>query len=520
MDDPNMTMEEYIRFEEEKAHRHGRVFDWKTATYGKIRVDDDLYDLRSMEAEFPAIIVDDAFEPQDALQCKSQVSTPVNDEIDFRISFDESDDKDYIIICDKNSFSYKMISVNDLKTDLENDYEKLMPLIPSPEPAISCFDDLDFFEDFENEFPAIVYNDAKTSKSDLLTKPILNHQHIDEFDDETSLPEYDEEEQNVLHFNDLFPFNIIRSDDLKSEKDNDKNEIDIIQCFEDNKNMALLPHEQRHIFFRYEGLEYTDLDIANFESRLERIYTREIHKVHVVDFQGMSKLLRDSLFARMAMEHRDEVGVVVFTSQDWGRLFGTRGIGLGAYLEFLSTLRFGEVLLDLDAPDTIQFQLGIGYLLKDKNKAKTEHGIGKSMKDRRLDVGSVNIPYLLAQYLRRFAAGRKSGAHISGGQFSWLDYRFVRSLMILRPGWLCDQRGNSIPHPPPPAPARTMPKRMARLEEDVHEIRGALTEQRKVIDVMAPDFCRFSTWVTTGLGRMMDRAGVTYTPYSQNHMSY
>ncbi|GKG20753.1 hypothetical protein Tco_0380554, partial [Tanacetum coccineum] len=34
-----------------------------------------------------------------------------------------------------------------------------------------------------------------------------------------------------------------------------------------------------------------------------------------------------------------------------------------------------------------------------------------------LDVGSINIPYLLARYLRMFAAGRKSGAHISGGQF-------------------------------------------------------------------------------------------------------
>ncbi|GKB99942.1 hypothetical protein Tco_0986079 [Tanacetum coccineum] len=36
---------------------------------------------------------------------------------------------------------------------------------------------------------------------------------------------------------------------------------------------------------------------------------------------------------------------------------------------------------------------------------------------RGLDVGSVNIPYLLARYLRRFAAGRKSGALISCGQF-------------------------------------------------------------------------------------------------------
>ncbi|GKD38997.1 hypothetical protein Tco_1259204, partial [Tanacetum coccineum] len=72
MDDPGMTMEEYIKFEEEKACRSGRVFNWQTATYGKIRVDDDLYNLRSVETEFPAIVVNDDFAPHDTLQCKSQ----------------------------------------------------------------------------------------------------------------------------------------------------------------------------------------------------------------------------------------------------------------------------------------------------------------------------------------------------------------------------------------------------------------------------------------------------------------
>ncbi|GJW37087.1 putative ribonuclease H-like domain-containing protein [Tanacetum coccineum] len=102
-----------------------------------------------------------------------------------------------------------------------------MPSLPSPEPTVSCFDDIDFFndlenefsaivftnyaqtsklyhleltlKDFENEFPAIVYNDAQTSKSDLSTEPILNPQHIDELNlkDETSLSECDKEEQNV-----------------------------------------------------------------------------------------------------------------------------------------------------------------------------------------------------------------------------------------------------------------------------------------------------------------------------------
>ncbi|GJR00223.1 hypothetical protein Tco_0523207 [Tanacetum coccineum] len=146
MDDPNMTMEEYIKLEEEKARRRGRVFNWETATYGNIRVDDDLHDLRSVEAEFPATVIDDAFAPQDAFRC-------------------------------------------------------------------------------------------------------------------TSL--------------------------------------------------------------------------------------------------GMLELMRDGLFARMVMEHRDDADVVVFTSQAWGRLFDTRGpLVWELILEFLSTLRFGEVLLDLDAPGTIQFQLG------------------------------------------------------------------------------------------------------------------------------------------------------------------
>ncbi|GKD61528.1 hypothetical protein Tco_1299037 [Tanacetum coccineum] len=130
-----------------------------------------------------------------------------------------------------------MISVNDLKTDSENDNEKVMPSIPSPEPAISCFDDLDFFKDLENEFPAIVYNDAQTSKSDLLTELILSPQHIDEFNlnNEISVSEYDEDEQNILYFNDLFPFNIIRPNDLRSKKDNNDNDIDIIQSLEGNK---------------------------------------------------------------------------------------------------------------------------------------------------------------------------------------------------------------------------------------------------------------------------------------------
>nr|GEW37055.1 hypothetical protein [Tanacetum cinerariifolium] len=154
MDDPNITMEEYIRLEEEKARRRGKVYNWETATYGNIWDNEDVHDLRSVETEFPAIVFNDMLTYEATLLC---------------------------------------------------------------EPTVN----------FENEFLAIVYNDAQTSKSDLLTEPILSPQHINEVDDETSLSECDEEEQNVLNFNDLFPFNVIYPNDSKSDKDNDDDKVDI-----------------------------------------------------------------------------------------------------------------------------------------------------------------------------------------------------------------------------------------------------------------------------------------------------
>ncbi|GKB88955.1 hypothetical protein Tco_0961227 [Tanacetum coccineum] len=112
MDDPNITMEEYIRLEEENARRRGKVYNWETATYGKIWYDEDVHDLRSVETEFPVIVFNDA------------------------ISFDESNDEDYTVIYDKNSFSYKISYVDDLKMDSENDNDKVnMSSFPSSEPT-------------------------------------------------------------------------------------------------------------------------------------------------------------------------------------------------------------------------------------------------------------------------------------------------------------------------------------------------------------------------------------------------
>ncbi|GJR17982.1 hypothetical protein Tco_0966509 [Tanacetum coccineum] len=180
MDNPNITMKEYIKLQEEKALSHGETFNWQTATYDKMEYCEDEDDcFTNFESEFPAIVLDDT--SREAL---------------------------------------------------------------SWEPTVSYYNDLDFFKDFENEFPAIVYNDALTFKSDFLTEPTESPQYIDEFNlkNETSLSECDEKEQNVLYFNDLLPFNLIYPDDPKSDTDNDNDIIDIEQPLGD-MSVIPLPNE-------------------------------------------------------------------------------------------------------------------------------------------------------------------------------------------------------------------------------------------------------------------------------------
>ncbi|GJZ82928.1 retrovirus-related pol polyprotein from transposon TNT 1-94 [Tanacetum coccineum] len=153
MDNPNITMEEYIRLPEEKALSCGETFDWQTATYGKMEYyenEDDSF--MNFKTEYPTIVFDDTSDT--TLLCEPTVSPLNNNKINFKISFNESDDE---------------------------------------------------------------------------REPFISPQHVDEFNmkDETSLSECDGEEQNILYFHDLFPFNVIYADDSKSDKDNDDDKIDI-----------------------------------------------------------------------------------------------------------------------------------------------------------------------------------------------------------------------------------------------------------------------------------------------------
>nr|GEX10725.1 retrovirus-related Pol polyprotein from transposon TNT 1-94 [Tanacetum cinerariifolium] len=67
MNDPNITMEEYIRIEEEKAQKRAKVYNWETAKYDKIWYDEDIHNPQTIETNFPAIVFNDELSSEKTL---------------------------------------------------------------------------------------------------------------------------------------------------------------------------------------------------------------------------------------------------------------------------------------------------------------------------------------------------------------------------------------------------------------------------------------------------------------------
>ncbi|GJZ91595.1 hypothetical protein Tco_0663522 [Tanacetum coccineum] len=494
MDNLNITMKEYIRLEEEKARRSGKV---------------------SVETEFPAIVFNEELTSEKSLSCEPTVSSLNDKEIDFRISFDESGDEDYTVIFDKNSFSYKIIYVGDLKTDSENGNKNVnVPSFPSPEPTGSYFDDLDFFKDFENEFPAIFYNDALTSKSDSSTEHVKIPHRIDEFDlkNETSLSEYDEEEQNVVYFNDLLRFNIIYPDDLELDKDNDDNEINIIQSSEGDGQTVFTSQAWRRLF-EIRGSLVHKLILEFFSTFRFGDGVLDLDTPRALQFQlgGVRHRMSWREFTLgMGLHNVKEIGLVGFSAYwaESARQIPDKGdlsaywVGISSVVDFLGTTPSYTSIRD---PMLLLCHRLIACNIAGRRQAPKKVTVADLFYLRRVDVGSIYIYYMVARYLSLFASGRKRGAMISGGTGG--DCRDLPVIDMAELG-------------PQSPPAQTMAQRLARVEEEVHEIRGSLGEQHEVMDVMARDLSRFIVWAAGGISQLLDFAGATYVWYSKTHVPY
>ncbi|GKD30115.1 hypothetical protein Tco_1240893 [Tanacetum coccineum] len=314
----------------------------------------------------------------------------------------------------------------------------------------------------------------------------------------------------------------------------------------------------------------------------------------------MPELMRDGLFARMVMEHHDDAGVVVFTSRAWGRLFNTRGpLVRELVLEFFSTLRFGEFILalglhtgeEMKSPGFARYWSGSERMIPGKgdlhdywrdistagdflgpppsytlikdpvlrlcHRMMAHNIVGRSQAPekvtvtdlfylRGMNVGSVNVHYLLARYLRLFTAGRKSGAHIFdrqfvarlAGHFGLLTAEILGGLMVIALELLIIDMGELVrlqicievddtwawvamrPERQPDAMAGALTvdedapaANEGRLEEDVHGLCRDVGTLRGIVERSMTDQGRFSTWMMSCIAQLVDASGMTYQTF-------
>nr|GEZ32808.1 hypothetical protein [Tanacetum cinerariifolium] len=280
---------------------------------------------------------------------------------------------------------------------------------------------------------------------------------------------------------------------------------------------------------------YTEDIVYDFENRLETIFERQVNRVHVLYFEGLTPEMRQDLAKRLSTYTGDD-GQDIFMSNAWRRLFEIQAPLVREFiLDFFSICKMGSEMRMIACSISWRSQAPEKVTLTDLFYLKG------------MDVGSVNIPYLLAKYLRlskgQFVAclakhfGLLTKERLQGLTMIVRDLPVIdmdelvaavgapkaaEDAPIANEGALDVLAPVQAPQPPHPAarPARTMAQRLAKVEEYIHKIRGTLGEQREVLDSMACDFSRLSTWTVVRLSQMMSQVGVRYTSYANFQIPY
>ncbi|GJZ49053.1 hypothetical protein Tco_0603243, partial [Tanacetum coccineum] len=90
--------------------------------------------------------------------------------------------------------------------------------------------------------------------------------------------------------------------------------------------MTQLPvRAQRHPWLRYQVKGYTKDIVQDFERRLDTIFSRQVNRVHILDFEGLIVEMRQALTDRLRMVYTGAEGHMLFTSHAWRRLFEIQG---------------------------------------------------------------------------------------------------------------------------------------------------------------------------------------------------
>nr|GEW52247.1 hypothetical protein [Tanacetum cinerariifolium]GEY72359.1 hypothetical protein [Tanacetum cinerariifolium] len=107
---------------------------------------------------------------------------------------------------------------------------------------------------------------------------------------------------------------------------------------------------------------------------LAGIFSRRVHWVHVLDFEGMTVEIDMDIDARLRMRHKDTEGLVVFISHIWRRLFDIiRPLVRELMLEFFSMCRQFILAMGLHTSEEINTE-GFRAYWADSSRTITSRG--------------------------------------------------------------------------------------------------------------------------------------------------
>ncbi|GKB61349.1 hypothetical protein Tco_0917535 [Tanacetum coccineum] len=226
--------------------------------------------------------------------------------------------------------------------------------------------------------------------------------------------------------------------------------------------MALPPRDQRHQYLRFKGLQYTYVDIMDFETRLGKIYSREVHRVLVLDFESLPAEIAEGLTGKMLMEHRDAQG----TPPSYTLI---KDLMPRLYHRLIACSIAGRS----QAPEKFIARLAEHFGLLTEERLQ---GLAVIVRDLHIiDMAELTRLQICEELVDTWA---------------WVAPGPER-----QPPFLYSYQGYD---------AKVMPQ--------AHHL--------EVMDAMARDLSRFTVWAAGGISQQLDSIGATYVQYSETHVPY
>ncbi|GKE93155.1 hypothetical protein Tco_1574250, partial [Tanacetum coccineum] len=178
----------------------------------------------------------------------------------------------------------------------------------------------------------------------------------------------------------------------------------------------LPPRDKRHLWLCYQAEGYIEEIVHDFKHRLEMIFGRQVNRVHILDFEGLTPDMRQDLAERLRMAYTRDDG-----QED--RLHTTEEMADDGFKAYW----LGSERVIPDKGDLSGYWIEISFDRDFLRSAPSYTYIRLPVRRlcHSMDWGAANVPYLLAQYLFRHAKGRKSCAKLSKGHFiGRLAYHF------------------------------------------------------------------------------------------------